>query len=95
MELLKKVKLLSLKVDGLNNLLKRQWLRQVIWKDSWDIVYFQETHLRKSEERYLKEVFPSIILHSFSQKEGRFYTFFKEVELAIASWLLLKLKDYF
>lgn len=77
-----RVHLMSLNVAGLNSLLNRRHLGQLIAKEKCDIVCCQETHLRKTEERYLREVFSGAIFHAPAsvQKRGVFIGISKKLK---------------
>lgn len=50
------IHLMSLNVAGLNNPIKRRRLKALIRDNRCDIFCCQETHLRRQEEHYIKEV---------------------------------------
>lgn len=61
------INVISLKVAGFNNPLKRRRLRQAVW----NVVCYQETHIRKQEGKYLKEVFTGQVFHAPPSKKKR------------------------
>lgn len=58
------ISLMSLKVVGLNNLIKRCRLWMLVKENQCDIFGCQETNMHKQEERYLKKVFSGAIIHA-------------------------------
>lgn len=54
---------MTLNVARLLNPLKRRRLAKYITKEQINVIYIQETHLKESESRYLKEFFSRTIYH--------------------------------
>ena len=56
------LKVISLNVNGINNVIKRRKILLEMEKEIVDIVYLQETHLEKQEHKKIKENKESDIL---------------------------------
>lgn len=51
----------SLNVAGLNNPVKRRRIAKIVLAEYVDLVCIQETHLRESKGRYLREVYKGTV----------------------------------
>lgn len=61
------IKIHTLKMAGLNNIIKRQIISMLLRSERVDMVCLQKTHIRADEERYLKKVFSGIVYHASVQ----------------------------
>lgn len=60
------VYILTLNVAGLNNLVRCNSIKVMLKKLDISLVCLQETHLKKNEERYLRQIFKGHIYHATS-----------------------------
>uniref|UniRef100_A0A671TPP2 Reverse transcriptase domain-containing protein n=1 Tax=Sparus aurata TaxID=8175 RepID=A0A671TPP2_SPAAU len=58
------LKVISLNVNGINNVIKRRKILLEMEKEKADIVYLQETHLEKQEHEKLKKITKSQVYYS-------------------------------
>ena len=49
------LKIISLNADGLNNAVKRKKILLQMERDKTDVIFLQETHLRRQEHEKVKE----------------------------------------
>lgn len=80
------VKVKSLNVAGLTNMVKRKHIQKLLRLQRVNLVCLQETHLRKEEERLLKPLFFGDLYHAPA------HCWSKEVVLVISmalSWVLI------
>lgn len=79
------IKLISLNVAGLNSPFKRTKIAKLIKATRAEIVFSEETHLRTSEEKYLKSLFKGQLYHAAAPTKT------KGVLIGISAQLAFKL----